>query len=191
MNQTTLNNFWEILNMMEDYCSGGYRQEHPPAPDLQEQSRMPAAPEERGELLIRLHAVIAACTNCNLCMERKNAVYGEGPLECLVFVIGDTPDALEETLGKPFAGQSGQYLDKWLNAIQLERNGVTFLSNLVKCRPRDDRMPEQEEIAACFPYLETQLRIVKPAAILCTGLLAARLLTGESSASLESLITLA
>jgi DNA polymerase len=94
----------------------------------------------------------------------------------------------EDRSGRPFVGPAGQYLDRWLAAVKigkdevpLDRNTNTFIANIVKCRPPNNRDPQPEEISACIPYLEKQIEILKPNAILCVGRIALQTLTNRST----------
>ncbi|MDR2617647.1 MAG: uracil-DNA glycosylase [Treponema sp.] len=137
--------------------------------------------ESGGESLEAIAAEIAGCTSCGLGKTRTNAVPGEGPEHPLVMVIGEGPGADEDASGRPFVGKAGQLLDKMLAAIGLSRDRNCYIANVVKCRPPENRDPAPEEIAACASYLETQIRLLKPKAILCAGRVAAQFIlsTGE------------
>jgi len=119
-----------------------------------------------------LHDKITACTLCHLCEARNRAVPGEGPANASVMFIGEGPGRQEDIEGRPFVGRAGKFLDECLQSIGLKRESV-FITNIVKCRPSEksgnwvrDRKPTREEIAACSPYLDRQLELVKPE-ILC------------------------
>jgi len=129
---------------------------------------------DNAELSIReLHEKIMACTLCHLCRTRSKAVPGEGPANASVMFIGEGPGRQEDLEGRPFVGRAGKFLDECLQSIGLMRERV-FIANIVKCRPSEksgswvrDRKPTKEEIAACSPYLDRQLELVKPE-IVCT-----------------------
>jgi DNA polymerase len=122
----------------------------------------------------------AACTACALGVSRNLAVPGEGVPRPLVMIIGEGPGADEDASGRPFVGKAGQLLDKMLASVGLWRNKNCYIANTVKCRPPGNRDPEGEEIAACFPFLERQIRLLKPRVILCAGRVAARTLLKTS-----------
>jgi DNA polymerase len=89
-------------------------------------------------------------------------------------VIGEAPGADEDATGRPFVGNAGQQLDRMLAAIGLYRDKNCFIANMVKCRPPQNRDPEPGESAACAPFLEQQIRLLKPKALLCAGRVSAR-----------------
>lgn len=99
--------------------------------------------------------------------------------------IGEGPGEEEDKTGRPFVGAAGQYLDKWIPGIGLKRQDC-FIANIVKCRPPSNREPHPDEISACFPYLERQIKAVRPRAICCLGRISAHVML-QSSASLGQL----
>lgn len=133
-----------------------------------------------GETLATIAEKIAACERCQLCATRKNTVPGIGASSPSVMVIGEGPGADEDAKGEPFVGKAGQLLDKMLYAIGLSRNTNCFIANIVKCRPPQNRDPLPDESAACAPYLESQIAILKPKAILAVGRIAAHNLLGTT-----------
>lgn len=115
------------------------------------------------------------CTKCPLHTGRKKFVYGEGNPEAVCMVIGEGPGEQENLQGRPFVGPAGQLLDNMLTAIKIERSDV-YIANIVKCRPPNNRNPEQTEREACLPYLLEQIMVVKPKIFLFLGLVAAQTL---------------
>jgi uracil-DNA glycosylase family 4 len=105
---------------------------------------------------------------CALCPHRTNAVPGEGNPHAKLFLVGEGPGATEDAQGRPFVGQAGNLLNGILEAIEIPRDSV-YITNIVKCRPPQNRKPLPDEIAACIPYLHRQLEIVQPKVILCLG----------------------
>jgi len=129
-----------------------------------------------------------ACKRCNLCTTRKNVVFGEGCFDRpIVMVIGEGPGETEDNTGRPFVGQAGQFLDKWLKAISLDRNTNVFITNIVKCRPPQNRDPLPEEKTACLPFLKQQISLIQPQAILCLGKPASTLMTGKMEETMSNL----
>ena len=114
---------------------------------------------------------------CGLCPSRINAVPGEGNPHARLFLVGEGPGATEDAQGRPFVGQAGNLLDGILEAIELPRESV-YITNIVKCRPPQNRKPLPDEIAACIPYLHRQLEIIKPKVILALGSTAAEAMLG-------------
>lgn len=120
-----------------------------------------------------LAAQIMQCTKCPLHQQRIQAVPGSGVLDPAVMVIGEAPGANEDKHGKPFIGRAGQYLDKWLESIDVYRTQNAYISNIIKCRPPENRDPLPAEIAHCKPYLEQQIELIKPKVLLIAGRIAA------------------
>lgn len=119
---------------------------------------------------------ISICTNCSLSKSRNNVVPGEGVENPLVLVVGEGPGYNEDMKGLPFVGDAGELLDKMLSAIQLSRKTNCYITNIVKCRPPQNRDPYTEEKNACFSFLETQIHLLKPKMILCMGRISAQTL---------------
>ena len=105
---------------------------------------------------------------CALCPGRTNAVPGEGSATAKLFLVGEGPGATEDAQGRPFVGQAGSLLNGILEAIEIPRESV-YITNIVKCRPPQNRKPLPDEIAACIPYLHRQIEIIKPKVILALG----------------------
>ena len=137
----------------------------PPTPD----KPSPATPTTHKLTMEELTAKILRCTRCTLARTRNNVVPGEGVLNPDVLVIGEGPGYDEDMQGRPFVGKAGMLLDKMLNAIHLDRKTNTYIANVVKCRPPENRNPFPDEQSACFSFLETQIHLLKPKMILCMG----------------------
>ena len=164
MIETQFTEYWNILNLFEDYISTGNRREHPGPPVME---------------LFQIRNDISECTGCPLSGQRRNTVPGEGAVNPQVIVVGAAPDGDEDSSGKPFSGSSGQYLEKWFDAIGLSVAADLFITNIVKCRPLDNRDPESAEISVCLRYLERQIEVLKPDVIITLGEIPARVLTGS------------
>jgi len=111
---------------------------------------------------------INKCTKCPLHKSRTKFVFGAGNPDAVVMFIGEGPGAKEDEVGQPFVGRAGQLLDKILASIKFQRSEV-YIANMVKCRPPNNRDPEQTEMDTCRPYLMEQIRMIKPAFICCLG----------------------
>jgi uracil-DNA glycosylase len=111
---------------------------------------------------------VRACTRCRLHEGRTRAVPGEGSAATDVVFIGEGPGFNEDRHGRPFVGRAGDLLVRLLAVIGWRREDV-FITNVVKCRPPDNRDPEPDEIAACAPFLRRQLQILDPALIVTLG----------------------
>jgi uracil-DNA glycosylase family 4 len=114
---------------------------------------------------------------CALCPGRTNAVPGEGNPKAKLFLVGEGPGATEDAQGRPFVGQAGNLLNGILDAIEVPRSEV-YITNIVKCRPPQNRKPLPDEIAACIPYLHRQIEIVQPKVILALGSTAGEAMLG-------------
>ena len=114
-----------------------------------------------------------ACRRCGLCETRHSVVFGQGAAHAEVMLVGEGPGANEDEQGLPFVGKSGQLLDHYLEAVDLSRDKNVYIANIVKCRPPQNRDPEQEEIAACMGYLRNQVALIRPKIIVCVGRIAA------------------
>lgn len=126
------------------------------------------------EFLADLERRAAACTACSLAAGRNRPVFGQGVPDPLVLVVGEGPGAEEDQQGLPFVGPSGRLLDKMLASIGLSRETNCYIANIVKCRPPNNREPAPDERRACMPFLEEQIRLLAPKAILCAGRTAAQ-----------------
>ncbi|MEW6141975.1 MAG: uracil-DNA glycosylase [Chloroflexota bacterium] len=115
-----------------------------------------------------LHRKILACTECGLYRGRTKAVPGDGPENAAIIFIGEAPGWHEDQQGKPFVGPAGQYLDQLLGSIRLKRESV-FITNVVKCRPPNNREPLPGEILACRKYLDLQIELLRPKMIVTLG----------------------
>jgi len=124
--------------------------------------------DERQLALDDVAAQVRACTRCRLHETRTNAVPGEGSPDTEVVFVGEGPGFHEDRLGRPFVGRAGDLLTKYLGTLRWGRDEV-FITNVVKCRPPDNRDPEPDEIAACAPYLQRQLEVLDPALIVTLG----------------------
>lgn len=111
---------------------------------------------------------ISTCQLCQLAKERLNAVPGEGPSKVDIMFIGEAPGFHENRQGKPFVGQAGQFLDELLQAAGLNRDQV-YITNVVKCRPPNNRDPLPEELKACQRYLDEQIALLDPQVIVTLG----------------------
>ena len=114
-----------------------------------------------------------ACEKCPLGKTRTNLVFGVGNETAEVMFIGEGPGEQEDLQGEPFVGRSGQLLDKFLDAIDLDRSKNVYIGNIVKCRPPKNRDPLPEEQDACMGWLKAQTRLIRPKIIVCLGRVAA------------------
>jgi len=148
-----------------------------------------ASPREEPPSLESLSREVGACRKCRLGGERLRAVFGAGSPRARVMFIGEGPGYEEDRRGEPFVGKAGELLDKILAAIGLSRETV-YIANIVKCHPMaepsvpdrrgNDRPPTPEETAACRPYLDAQIDLIRPGFLVALGASAARALTGST-----------
>jgi len=123
---------------------------------------------ERQAALDAIGAEVAVCTRCRLHETRTNAVPGEGTAATEVVFVGEGPGSHEDEQGRPFVGRAGELLSRLLDSVFWPRKEV-FITNIVKCRPPDNRDPEPDEIAACTPFLRRQLAVLDPALVVTLG----------------------
>lgn len=123
--------------------------------------------------LAELEVAAAGCASCALRSGCAQVVFGEGNRAAGVMFIGEGPGETEDQLGRPFVGRAGQLLDKILEASGFPREEV-YIANVVKCRPPDNRQPTSQETQACLPWLEAQIRLVRPRFLVLLGASAAQ-----------------
>lgn len=123
---------------------------------------------ERAEAMRAIAAEVRACTLCDLHRSRTHAVPGAGNISSPIMFIGEGPGFNEDQQGLPFVGRSGDYLTELLRGIGLERK-LVFITNVVKCRPPDNRDPLPSEIETCRPYLDRQIALIDPLVIVTLG----------------------
>ncbi len=134
----------------------------------------------RESLMRMLEREILECKNCPLHFNRTKAVPGIGNYNAKLMIIGEGPGKDEDIQGKPFVGRAGKLLTQLLSEIGISREEV-YITNVVKCRPPDNRVPEESEIEACKGYLKRQIEIINPKIILLLGATALRAVIGEKS----------
>lgn len=123
---------------------------------------------DQSEPLQEIATQISACTLCNLHAGRTRAVPGEGPADAEIMCIGEGPGFYEDQQGRPFVGAAGKFLSELLAQAELKRENV-FITNVVKCRPPENRDPQPDELTACRPYLLRQIEAINPKIIVTLG----------------------
>ena len=113
------------------------------------------------------------CTRCKLHATRKNIVFGVGNANADLVIVGEAPGRDEDVQGEPFVGRAGKLLTSIVEAIGLSRQDI-YICNVIKCRPPQNRNPENDEIASCSPYLLAQIKAIAPAVICTVGKFAAQ-----------------
>lgn len=120
-----------------------------------------------------LEIVRGKCESCNACAlasTRNNVVFGDGnPSTAKIVLIGEAPGEMEDETGRPFVGRAGQLLNEFLAQAGISRDKDVYIINTVKCRPPENRVPTDEEKSACRKFLEAQIDIVNPRAIILCG----------------------
>lgn len=131
----------------------------------------------------------SGCEKCpELCQERHNIVVDRGNPETKVVAIGEAPGENEDLQGAAFVGRAGQLLDKIMSAIGIDTNKDMLILNVVKCRPPQNRAPKPEEGKNCFPYLEWQLKFVKPEVVVLLGATAAKYFLPKKNTNMRDLV---
>ncbi len=129
--------------------------------------------------LQEIREMVIACTKCDLCKTRTNAVPGKGSHAAEIMFVGEAPGRTEDIRGEPFVGAAG----KKLRAI-LEKNGISqesiYITNVVKCRPPNNRVPTEEERASCQEHLQNEIDAIKPKIICVLGNTASNSILGQS-----------
>jgi DNA polymerase len=120
-----------------------------------------------------LQQTVAQCRNCGLCETRTQTVFGSGNKQAEWMLIGEAPGQQEDLQGEPFVGKAGQLLTEMLRAMGLTREEV-YITNVLKCRPPNNRDPKPEEMRACNAYLQRQIVLLRPKMILAVGRIAAQ-----------------
>jgi uracil-DNA glycosylase len=127
------------------------------------------------DTLLKIRGDIGDCTRCKLHKGRHKIVFGDGSAKAELVFIGEGPGADEDAQGLPFVGRAGKLLTQMIEAMGLERKDV-YISNVVKCRPPENRVPEPDEVETCSPFLVRQIDVIKPKVIVCLGAVAAKTL---------------
>jgi uracil-DNA glycosylase len=148
--------------------------------------RNPQSAIDKAAAFAELRARALACVKCpHLAASRKNVVFGVGNIDAQLMFVGEAPGADEDEQGEPFVGRAGQLLTKIIQATGLSRADV-YIANILKCRPdtpgqsAGNRPPTPEERATCIPYLQEQIDLIQPRAIVALGATAADGLLGKT-----------
>lgn len=121
---------------------------------------------------------IKNCSKCRLCNSRNKIVLGEGNKNADIMLIGEGPGADEDIQGIPFVGKAGQLMNKAFDALDIDR-GELYITNIVKCRPPQNRVPDKSEANACMDYLRNQVILIKPKIIVLLGSTALKNILGQ------------
>jgi DNA polymerase len=134
----------------------------------------PPAISDNPETLEEIRLDLGDCTRCPLCRSRSHIVFGEGPPDARLMFVGQGPAGDEDAAGHPFMGAPGQLLTDIIVKGMKRRREDCYLAGIVKCRPPADRVPEPIEAKTCLPFLDRQIRSIRPAAIVAFGRITAR-----------------
>lgn len=129
----------------------------------------------KDDTLLKIREDIGDCTRCKLHKGRNKIVFGDGNPKARLVFVGEAPGADEDKQGLPFVGRAGKLLTQMIEAMGLQRQDV-YICNVVKCRPPDNRKPEDDEVSTCSPYLLRQLDTIEPKVLVCLGAVAAQTL---------------
>ena len=130
--------------------------------------------KSQADALVAIRNDIGDCTRCKLhTLGRRQVVFGVGNPQADLMFVGEAPGADEDIQGEPFVGRAGQLLTKIIEAIGLSRSDV-YIANVIKCRPPQNRNPEQDEVETCEPFLFRQIDVIEPKVIVALGTFAAR-----------------
>ncbi len=144
-------------------------------PVVQAVSLFEALDRVDGDTLELVRENLGECTRCRLHKQRNKIVFGVGNPRAELVFVGEGPGHDEDVQGLPFVGRAGKLLTQMIEAMGLQREDV-YICNVVKCRPPENRKPEDDEVATCSPYLYRQLDVIAPKAIVCLGGVAAQTL---------------
>lgn len=125
-----------------------------------------------------LEKVVKQCRKCRLCETRKNVVFGVGNREADIMFIGEGPGADEDAQGEPFVGKAGKLMNMAFDMLGIKREEV-YIANIVKCRPPNNRNPQDDEAENCLDYLRNQVILVKPKIIVLLGSVALKNVLGK------------
>jgi len=146
-----------------------------PLPAAPGPSLFDSADKVMGDTLPRIREDLGECTRCKLHKHRRTIVFGDGNSKAELVFVGEGPGADEDAQGLPFVGRAGKLLTQMIEAMGLERKDV-YICNVVKCRPPENRTPEDDEVSTCSPFLFRQLEVISPKVIVCLGAVAAKTL---------------
>jgi uracil-DNA glycosylase len=146
-----------------------------PLPAAPGPSLFDAADKIVGDTLLRIREDLGECTRCKLHKHRHTIVFGDGNPKAELVFVGEGPGADEDAQGLPFVGRAGKLLTQMIEAMGLQRKDV-YICNVVKCRPPENRTPDDDEITTCLPFLLRQLEVISPKVIVCLGAVAAKTL---------------
>jgi uracil-DNA glycosylase len=146
-----------------------------PLPKASAPSLFEAADKIVDDTLLKVRSDLGECTRCKLHKTRHSIVFGDGSPKARLVFVGEGPGADEDAQGLPFVGRAGKLLTQMIEAMGLQRKDV-YICNVVKCRPPENRQPEEDEVSTCSPFLFRQIDVIAPKVIVCLGAVAAKTL---------------
>ncbi len=128
--------------------------------------------------LDNIHSQVISCTKCDLCKTRTKAVPGKGNANAEIVFVGEAPGRSEDLRGEPFVGAAGKKLTDMLEKAGLSRESV-YITNVVKCRPPNNRVPTEQERSSCIEYLNNEIKLINPKIICVMGNTASNSILGK------------
>lgn len=159
----------------------------PPVISREEDTMPKTSTAPNASALAELAGIVAGCTECPLHERRTKTVFGVGDSRTKVMFVGEAPGRDEDVKGEPFVGRAGQLLTKILAAVDLKRENV-YITNILKCRPPNNRDPQESEIRCCEEYLKKQIELIQPKLVCALGRISAQWLL-RTNAPLSTLRT--
>lgn len=141
---------------------------------------LPGYAKTKGQLLSELRSEVLRCRRCPLFQKKTNYVFGAGNPYSSLMMVGEAPGYEEDLKGKPFVGRAGELLNRVIKELGYNREQDFYIANVLKCRPPKNRDPRPEEIRACTPFLEKQIRIIEPVVLVALGRYSGRFLLGSN-----------
>ncbi|MGI9599560.1 MAG: uracil-DNA glycosylase [Candidatus Actinomarina sp.] len=116
-----------------------------------------------------IHSACRKCDRCDLSNTRNNVVVAKGNPQAKIFIIGEAPGEKEDITGFPFVGRAGKMLNTVLHSVDIDPLEDCYITNIVKCRPPENRRPAKTEIETCLSWLDNQIRFLKPSIVILAG----------------------
>lgn len=116
-----------------------------------------------------IHSACRKCDRCDLSNTRNNVVVAKGNPQAKIFIIGEAPGEKEDITGFPFVGRAGKMLNTVLHSVDIDPLEDCYITNIVKCRPPENRRPTKTEVETCLTWLDNQIRFLKPSIVILAG----------------------
>ena len=191
MSETAIEQFWEVVNGYEQLLKGGIKKEIPPCPvDIPLSASNPNENKVEISKATHLDKIIRAilnCQYCGLCDSRSEALPGDGNIDASILIVVAAPNEDDDSFGQLLYGESGEYLDKWLSSIKLDRKKDCYLTSIVKCLTPGERTPLNDESESCLQYLDAQVALFQPKVIIAIGEYSNSILTNSNNNDFNSI----